>query len=154
MDRSRPAHQNGRRRSHPIGPATCTLGVPSCIALIALAPTSSSAQEGAFARVLQCKNQDARVELYLPTAIAHAGDGWQALEKTTPGYLRARPLAVPARASRWSPCASLSTKDKRGVVVDQYTRGLPPSTVPLKGGKVSFDKRFAENMTCGPVEAK
>jgi hypothetical protein len=45
-------------------------------------------------------------------------------------------------------------KDKRGVVVDQYTRGLPPSTVPLKGGKVSFDNRFAENMTCGPVEAR
>ena len=92
MDRSRPAHQNGRRRSHPIGPATCTLGVPSLIALIALAPTSSSAQEGAFARVLQCKNQDARVELYLPTATAHAGDGWQALEKTDARLLRARPL--------------------------------------------------------------
>ena len=45
------------------------------------------------------------------------------------------------------------TKDKRGLIVDQYTRGLPPSTVPLKGGKVTFDKRFAENMACGPIGA-
>ena len=123
------------------------------IALIALAPTSSSAQEGAFARVLQCKNQDARVELYLPAAMAHAGDGWQALEKTTPGYY-ALDLSGAGKGKPLEPVRVTLAKDKRGVVVDQYTRGLPPSTVPLKGGKVSFDKRFAENMTCGPVEAR
>ena len=36
------------------------------------------------------------------------------------------------------------------MVVDQYTRKLPPTRVPVAGGKVSFDKRFAEDMVCGP----
>ncbi len=42
------------------------------------------------------------------------------------------------------------TADKKGVVVNQYTRKLPPTVVPVAGGKVSFDKRFAEGMVCGP----
>ena len=42
------------------------------------------------------------------------------------------------------------TADKKAVVVDQYTRKLPPTRVPVAGGKVSFDKRFAEDMVCGP----
>lgn len=124
----------------------------SFISLLGLVPASSSAQEGTFTRVLQCKNQDARVELYLPTAIAHGGNDWQALEKTTPGYY-ALDLSGAGKGKPLEPVRITLTKDKSGLVVDQYTRGLPPSTVPLKGGKVSFDKRFAENVACGPVGA-
>jgi len=125
----------------------------SFICLLAFAPAPSSAQDGAFARVLQCKNEDARVELYIPSDIAHAGNDWKALEKTTAGYY-ALDLSDAGKGKPLEPVRITLTKDRRGLIVDQYTRGLPPSTVPLKGGKVTFDKRFAENMTCEPVEAK
>jgi hypothetical protein len=42
------------------------------------------------------------------------------------------------------------TADKKGVIVNQYTRGLPPTTIPIKGGTVDFDHRFAEGLTCLP----
>jgi hypothetical protein len=127
------------------------IGIPLAVALSLLAiPASASAQDSAFARVLQCKNQDARVELYLPSAIANNGNDWQALEKTTTGYY-ALDLSGAGKGKPLEPVRVTLTKDKKGVVVDQYTRGLPPSTVPLKGGRVSFDKRFAENMLCGPL---
>jgi hypothetical protein len=121
-------------------------------AVAALSTVPAWAQDGAFARVLQCKNENARVELYLPDAIAHGGNDWRALEKTTAGYF-ALDLSDAGKGKPLEPVRVTLTKDKRGLIVDQYTRGLPPTTVPLEGGKVSFDKRFAENMTCGPVEA-
>jgi hypothetical protein len=40
------------------------------------------------------------------------------------------------------------TADKRGVIVNQFTRGLPPTVVPTTGGVVDFDHRFAEQATC------
>src|SRR6476660_707865 len=123
------------------------------VGLLGLAPAPSSAQDGAFARVLQCKNEDARVELYIPSDIAHAGNDWKALEKTTAGYY-ALDLSDAGKGKPLEPVRITLTKDRRGLIVDKYTRGLPPSTVPLKGGKVSFDKRFAENLACKPVEAK
>jgi hypothetical protein len=125
------------------------------VALVAVAvlwTVPASAQDGALTRVLQCKNADARVELYLPEAAARGGNDWRALEKTTAGYY-ALDLSDAGKGKPLEPVRVTLSKDKRGLIVDQYTRGLPPSTVPLKGGKVSFDKRFAENMTCGPLGA-
>ena len=126
--------------------------LPALAAVMALAAMPVGAQDGAFARVLQCKNQDAQVELYLPAAIAHAGNNWQALETRTTAYY-VLDLSGAGKGKPLEPVRVTLSKDKRGLVVDQYTRGLPPSTVPLKGGKVTFDKRFAENMTCGPIGA-
>ena len=79
--------------------------VPALAAVMALAAVPAGAQDGAFARVLQCKNQDARVELYLPAAVAHAGNDWQALETPTTAYY-ALDFRAPARASRWNRCVS------------------------------------------------
>jgi hypothetical protein len=38
----------------------------------------------------------------------------------------------------------------KAVVVDQYTRGLPPTQIPVEGGTVNFDNRFGTNAKCGP----
>jgi hypothetical protein len=46
------------------------------------------------------------------------------------------------------------TPDKRGVIVNQFTRGLPPTTVPVAGGVVDFDHRFAEGAICGAFGAE
>jgi hypothetical protein len=121
-------------------------------AVMALAAVPAGAQDGTFTRVLQCKNQDARVELYLPAALAHTGNDWRALETPTIAYY-ALDLSGAGKGKPLELVRVTLAKDKRGLIVDQYTRGLPPSTVPLRGGKVTFDKRFAENMACGAVGA-
>jgi hypothetical protein len=122
-------------------------------AAMTLATVPAWAQNGALTRVLQCKNDNARVELYLPDAVARSGNDWRALEKTTAGYY-ALDLSDAGKGKPLEPVRVTLSKDKRGLIVDQYTRGLPPSTVPLKGGKVSFDKRFAENMLCEPFNGE
>jgi hypothetical protein len=42
------------------------------------------------------------------------------------------------------------SKDKKSVIVNQYSRKLPPTAVPVSGGTVDFDQRFATGAECGP----
>ena len=44
--------------------------------------------------------------------------------------------------------------DKKTVIIDQYTRGLPPTRIPLAGGTVDFDKRFGTRAKCGAFGAR
>jgi len=47
------------------------------------------------------------------------------------------------------PSGGLSlTADKRTLIVDQFTRQLPPTRIPVVGGTVDFDKRFGEKAKC------
>jgi hypothetical protein len=39
--------------------------------------------------------------------------------------------------------------DQKFVIVDQYTRNLPRTRVPVSGGTVNFDNRFGTNAKCG-----
>ena len=145
----------------------------------------AAAQDGAFRRVLECKNDGARVELYLPESIvsglgianvrlARPARGYYAIDKSIFAMLvddrivvklpagRVMQLisagdGVPFDAGKGKPLEPVRvslTTDKKGVVVNQYTRKLPPTTVPVAGGKVSFDKRFAEDMVCKPFNGE
>jgi hypothetical protein len=110
----------------------------------------AAAQEGAFQRVLECKNDGARVELYLPEGIV-SGTGIANVRLARPakGYY-ALDLSEYQKGKPLEPVRVRLAAGGKGVVVDQYTRKLPPTTVPATGGKVSFDKRFAEDMVCKP----
>ena len=44
--------------------------------------------------------------------------------------------------------------DGKTVIVNQYTRGLPPTRIPVGGGTVDFDHRFATDAKCGPLQAQ
>jgi hypothetical protein len=37
-----------------------------------------------------------------------------------------------------------------GKTVNQYTRGLPPTRIPVHGGSVDFDRRFGTQAKCAP----
>jgi hypothetical protein len=113
-----------------------------------------AAQEGAFRRVLECKNDGARVELYLPENIVSGlGIANVRLSQPARGYY-ALDLSDAGKGKPLEPVRVSLTTDKKGVVVNQYTRKLPPTTVPVAGGKVSFDKRFAEDMVCKPFNGE
>jgi len=44
------------------------------------------------------------------------------------------------------------TSDGKTVIVNQCTRGLPPTRMPAGGGIVDFDKRFGTKAKCGPFQ--
>jgi len=44
--------------------------------------------------------------------------------------------------------------DGKTVTVEQYTRKLPATRIPVGGGTVDFDKRFAPQAKCGPFKAQ
>jgi hypothetical protein len=46
------------------------------------------------------------------------------------------------------------TTDGKTVVVNQCTRGLPPTRIPIGGGTVDFDQRFGTGAKCGPFQAQ
>ena len=39
--------------------------------------------------------------------------------------------------------------DGKTVTVDEYTRGLPRTAIPVAGGTVDFDQRFGTKAKCG-----
>lgn len=110
-------------------------------------PAARALQDGTFTRVLVCRGDDARVELYLPQSLvaglrvrlARPAIGLYALD------------LVEARKGKTLEWVRVSvTQDGRNLVVEQYLRQLPPVLVPVDGGRVSFDSRFAYDLDCRP----
>lgn len=106
-------------------------------------------QDGSFTRVMVCRGDDALVELYLPRVLV-AGPVRVRLARPMIGFYGLE-LAEPAARGKTLEWVKVSvTADGRNLVVEQYLRQLPPVLVPLEGGRVSFDRKFAVDMDCGP----
>jgi hypothetical protein len=99
-------------------------------------------------RVMACKGEGARMEVYLPqsialdpaklkTALVRPVIGYYTLDLTSAG--KGKPLE-PVKVSM--------TSDGKTVIVDQYTRGLKPARIPVGGGTVDFDQRFGTGAKC------
>jgi hypothetical protein len=132
---------------------TASEPVPVESALGAQAATSFSA----MMRVVACNTDPddlahPRMEVYLPESLGD-GEGSQAiLDKLAAAgvvigsYIL--DLTPENKGKSIEPVKVSVTTDKKGIVVDQFTRGLPKTTVPVAGGVVDFDHRFAEQATC------
>ena len=44
--------------------------------------------------------------------------------------------------------------DGKTVIVNQYTRKLPPTSIPVGGGTVDFDQRFGTGAKCGAFQVQ
>lgn len=118
----------------------CTLVLPAL--------AKDAGRDAYMIRVMKCVGPDAIIELYLPKSITRGGDnairamrpaiGWYALDLSQ--ALKGKPLE-PVRISL--------SADKKTLIVNQYTRGLPPTRIPIKGGTVDFDQRFGTQAKCG-----
>jgi len=114
------------------------------LVLVGLA-TPAAATDEAMKRVFTCKGDDAAMEVYIPqSAVEGAGltnvkvNGAYALDLTSAG-----------KGKNLEPVHVSSSPDQKFVIVDQFTRGLPPTRIPVSGGTVDFDNRFGTNAQCG-----
>ncbi len=119
-------------------------------ALPQLAAARSPGPDAYMVRVLSCEGPDARMEIYLPQSVIFGTDAARARALTRPvGGLYTLDLTAAGKGKVLEPVRVRLSRDGKSVVVDQYTRGLPPTRVPLDGGTVDFDQRFGTQAKCG-----
>ncbi len=133
-------------------------------ALTAAARADDPGLEAYTTRVMKCSDPYLTVEIYLPdknifkypapaNISAHEymlatllsmqpTIGWYALDLSDSGKGKS---LEPVRVS--------VAPDKKAIIVDQYTRGsaanrIPPTSVPISGGVVQFDAKWASHVKC------
>jgi hypothetical protein len=105
-------------------------------------------------RMLVCEGPDAKMEVYIPQSIEAAGTPLSgALAQPVIGYY-ALNLAAQNKGKSLEPVKVSVTADGKTVIVNQYTRGLPPTRIPIGGGTVNFDSRFGTDAKCGPFQSQ
>jgi hypothetical protein len=119
-------------------------------ALTFFATGNVSALEVAMRRVLSCEGPDAKMEVYLPEAVV-TGRGVQNVkfEKPITGAY-SLDLTAAGKGKSLQPIRVLLSRDRKSVIVDQYTRKLPPTAIPVAGATVNFDQRFGTEAKCEP----
>lgn len=110
-------------------------------------------QDAYMIRVLACEGPDAKMEVYLPQSLVTKGDA--ALHKMRPTIgTYTLDLTAALKGKVLEPVRLSMSPDGKALIVDQYTRGLPPTRIPVGGGVVDFDKRFGARAKCGAFNAK
>jgi hypothetical protein len=108
-------------------------------------------------RMMSCEGQGASMELYLPQSVIFTNRGSETsgmqAGQTVIGYY-ALDLTEANKGKPLEPVRITLSADKKTVIVDQYTRGLVPTRIPVKGGTVDFDQRFGTGAKCGPFQAQ
>jgi hypothetical protein len=119
---------------------------------IALALTigTASAADVAMRRVLTCAGPDAKMEVYVPENLV-TGTGAEnvKLEKPAIGAY-SLDLTEAGKGKVLEPVRVTYSRDRKSVIIDQYTRKLPPTAVAVGGATVDFDQRFATGAKCAP----
>lgn len=105
--------------------------------------------EAAMIRMLACEGEGVRMEVYLPLSVDHHMRGGQSVI----GYY-ALDLTEANKGKPLEPVRITLSADKTTVTVDQYTRGLPPTRIPVGGGTVDFDQRFGKRAKCGAFQSQ
>lgn len=130
------------------------LKLPVRIALALFVPFAAivahpaHAEDEPMRRVLACTGPDAAMEVYLPESVV-SGSGLDHVNLAKPVkglYSLDLSAAGKGKVLEWVR-VSLAD-DGKAVIIDQFSRGLPPTRVPAEGGVVDFDKRFATEAMC------
>jgi hypothetical protein len=119
------------------------------VGLIGIFVASHLSAEEAYTRVFSCEGPEATMEIYVPfsaleDSLLKSGRrvlGFYTLDLSNLNKGKALEVVLVRFA-----------EDKRLLIVDQFTRGLPTTAVPIDGGVVDFDDRFAHDAKCGPFE--
>ena len=110
----------------------------------------ASGRDGAMMRVLACTGDQVSMEVYLPQEVAFSD---MLSMKPTYGYYTLD-LTGPGKGKSLESVLVSISEDKKFVIVNQYTRKLPSTRVPIGGGTVDFDRRFGTHAKCGELSSK
>ena len=111
-------------------------------------------QEAYMIRMLACEGPDAKMEVYIPQSVVFDEKRLKhALAQPVIGYY-ALDLTEANKGKPLEPVKVSMTTDGKTVIVNQYTRGLPPTRIPVAGGTVDFDQRFGTGAKCGPFQSQ
>ena len=125
-----------------------------CWSWIAPAMAANPDRDAHMALVLSCEGLDAKMEVYLPASIAFGKVPFaKALARPVIGYY-VLDLSGYGKGKPLEPVKVSMTADSGTLTVNQYTRGLPPTHIPVKGGTVDFDARYGTGAKCGPFNSK
>jgi hypothetical protein len=121
----------------------------SVAALCVLIASPATAADEAMERVFACKGDDAAMEVYIPqSAVQGAGVANVKLDRSVTGAYTLD-LTDAGKGKSLEPVRVSLSSDKKFVIVDQFTRKLPATRIPVGGGTVNFDNRFGTNAKCG-----
>jgi hypothetical protein len=130
------------------GPAVLALSLTFSLTAAAKDP----GDEAYMIRMLACEGESAKMELYLPQSIVFGKTPLaEALAHPTIGYY-ALDLSDANKGKSLEPVKVSMAAGGKAVIVNQYTRGLPPTRIPVNGGTVDFDQRFGTQAKCGPFQ--
>jgi len=124
----------------------------------AAATAKAPGQEASMMRMMVCQGESVGMELYVPLSAvfanrADAEASGMRPGRTVIGYY-ALDLSEMNKGKPLEPVRVTLSADRKVLTVDQYTRGLPPTRIPVTGGTVDFDERFAKHAKCGPFQAQ
>jgi hypothetical protein len=127
--------------------------------LPALSPSAFAkdpGQEAYMIRMLVCGGPDAKMEVYLPQSIVFGNADTPLARKLAKPVIGSYTLDLTAanKGKPLEPVKVSMTADGKTVIVDQYTRKLPPTRIPSGGGTVDFDQRFGTGAKCGAFQAQ
>ena len=124
----------------------------SALVYTCLLVSSVCAQDTSFARVVHCRNDAGRAELYLPGSVVLGRGPEQVMlaDKIVNGYLAFDFTPVGKNKTLEAVGVRLSEK-KDSIVVEFSERGSLLAILPVRGGTARFPQRLAEEMTCGPL---
>jgi hypothetical protein len=117
--------------------------VGAALTTLIMVSSEVPAAEVAMRRVLSCIGPDAKTEVYVPINAD--------LNKQVSGVY-SLDLSDAGKGKTLEPVHVQYSSDRKSVIIDQYTRKLPRTVVPLGGATVDFDQRFATGVKCGPFD--
>jgi hypothetical protein len=120
-------------------------------ALIGPAAADDPNRDSYMIRVMKCVGSSASMELYLPQSLVLKGDAAILSMPSTIGWF-ALDLTLTSKGKPLEPVRISMSRDRKALIVDQYTRGLPPTRIPMMGGTVDFDQRFGTQAKCGAFD--
>ena len=128
----------------------------SALVYTCLLVSSVSAQDMSFARVVHCKNDVGRAEVYLPGSVVLGRGPEQVMlaDKIVNGYV-AGYLAfdfTPVGKNKTLEAVGVRLSEKKDSIVVEFSeRGSLLAILPVRGGTARFPQRLAEEMTCDPL---
>lgn len=122
------------------------------VALAVCTPQSAMAQvevARAVVLVMRCANSDAVAELYLNETVAHAPGGPAASIRGRVGGFYHLDLTQAGKGKTITGVQVSMSNDRRYVFVHHAGWTTPP--IPVAGGRVNLDQKWAYGMTCGAL---